>query len=201
MCKCAKLQMNDCGDACLVVGGALPFYNKPNPSYWQQHWQTTRSTGDDTVPYSSTDVYQAYHKNYAQERHLAAADYEFSTSIEIKCGDYCAEVIAAVQNNKFEDKLTSKGVSAVVNKGNVKSFPTATSDSQTVTTNTHTTSTTLTTLEGDDYKNATIVLAVLCVLLLIAVIFLAATRGQSENGAGTKFEDTDAALAADSYEV
>jgi hypothetical protein len=155
--------------------------------------------------YSSTDVYQAYEWHLADQekqhgqvaRHLAAADY--STSIEIKCGDYCAKVIAAVQSNAFEDELTLRNVTAVVvNKGDVKSFPTATSDSQTVTTNTHTTSTTL---EGDDYKNATIVLAVLCVLLLIAVIFLAATRGQSGNGAGTKFEDTDAALAADSYEV
>jgi len=230
MCKCARAARPDCGDACLVVGAPLPFFHKRNPGYWQKEERSFSAPlatanhngmsefGSTGTYLTSTDRLSAYEWSNSDKhagqfgqvaRHLAA---DSNTAITINCGEYCADVLAALESPDFEEQLASNGVSAVVNnKGNIISYPTVTADTEMVTvnndgsvTNTHTAGS-HTQEEYDDYKNATTALAVFCALLLIALIFLwhrfVALTARGSSGT-VKFGDTDTALdEASSYEV
>merc|ERR1711998_321206 len=161
---------------------------------------------------TGTAVSDAFARRHLASRKLASTE----TAIEIQCGSSCATVEALIASDSFESTMEAKGETVVVAKDSMLTYDSASSAIGSVTTvvtgsptvsptdspvTTTTTETVTVTESDDDYKTIAIVFIIVSVILLIAVIALAATRGGKGNGAGTKFEDTDAALASESYEV
>lgn len=221
--------MPDCSDACLVPGAPLTKgYHLPQPyalhadgvdsaagvetiSTATTDFSTTVYNGNPMVqngapsdgtrkfPYAKTSWRYGQYKD-TNHRRLTASNV-IQDFIEIECGDFCADVEAALASPSFAEKLsTQTGGVAIVNTGSIMTSPT---EASMVVGGSHTS--THSEEEFEKYENATIALAVLLILavILLAILAMQNQSLKSKANAGViKAGETEAALGeTEQYEV
>jgi hypothetical protein len=141
---------------------------------------------------------------------LLAGSYKTPITIQCNSADECDSINAKLKDPTFTTAVaTSAGISPSAFKSvsepqmyDTVAFTNAVTTIHAPGTNTHTTSNVITQADANKWKNATVALAVICVLLLFAVIGLAANKASSGgNSDAVKANDVEQALGDDTYTV